>query len=208
MLWQLPHGGNHRAPEQREIAGVFGKVDLRKRGDDPVEHSIGCAQKPAFLPGRTACVDDIGACLMMPQEVRDDLRFVLQVGVHQDDGVTGRVIERRSEGRLVSEIPGQDQQAKAGVPPRRCGQEFTRAVGAAIVDEDHLVRPTGQGVEDRRESHQQLRNDLLLVVNGDAYREAHGLVVPWKYSIDHSRPRMYGSTDSAWKWRSSRSCHA
>ena len=32
---------------------------------------------------------------------------ILQIGVHDDDGVTGGVVETRGDGSLVSKVPGE-----------------------------------------------------------------------------------------------------
>ena len=106
---------------------------------------------------------------MKLQEFRDDLRFILQVGVHQDHGIASSLIECRSQSGLVAEVSGQDDDTNARIVAGGLGQQGTGRVRTAIVDEYHLVRPVWQGIEHLHEAREQLRNDLLLVIDRDAY---------------------------------------
>src|SRR5262245_14561874 len=92
---------------------------------------------------------------------------------------------------------------------RRLRQQLSSPVGTPIVHEDDLVRTFRQRVDHLQQPCQQLGKHLFLVVKGYAYREAHGLVLPSKYTIDQRPPPYtYGSTETGSKCAMNNSRHA
>ena len=73
---------------------------------------------------------------------------------------------------LVTEVARELDADDAVVRSRGSVDQLERAVGAAVVDEHDLVRPAGEVVEHRGEAAKELREHLLLVVEGDRDRNA------------------------------------
>ena len=61
----------------------------------------------------------------------------------------------------------------------RIEDEIPRRVGRAVVDEDDLVGPVGQLVEDDPQASYELGEDFRLVVQRDRDREASRAHRPW-----------------------------
>src|SRR5262249_45053679 len=97
-------------------------------------------------------------------ELADQLGRILQVGVDQDRGVTGAVIESGAERRLMSEVARQGEDLDAFVTAGQLLQEGGGAVQAAVVHEEYL-HVAGQGPERGGEPLVEGRQDLLLVVD-------------------------------------------
>ena len=124
---------------------------------------------------------------MLLEETRDQLRRILQVAVHHDDDVSRRVVERGRERRLVAEVAGQRHPHDPRVPRGRGDDGGKGPVGAAVVHEHDLVGAARELVQDRADPAQELRKDLLFVVqrdrDGDPRRSGHGRRLPLKYTM-------------------------
>ena len=110
--------------------------------------------------------------------VRDDLGLVLKVSIHQHNDIAIGMVERGAQRRLVTEVTGEDHQANPAIRPHGFLQQPARLVRAAVVHQYHVVRAAGNDVEHGHEPGQQFRNHFLLVVDGNAYREAHDFPRP------------------------------
>ena len=95
--------------------------------------------KAQYAASPVAAGDDlVVALLVAPHELGDQLRRVLQVGVHDDDGVTGGGPQAGEHGRLLAEVAAErdDPHARAKLGD---GQgPFQRRILAAIVNENEF----------------------------------------------------------------------
>ena len=82
------------------------------------------------------------------------------------------MVEGGGEGGLVSEVPRQRDDDDALVFPSGPLEQLEGAIRAAVVREHHLVRAPRQRVEHGAEPPQELRQAVLLVVEGDGHRNA------------------------------------
>ena len=105
----------------------------------PVEARIGEAFHRPFLALTPDRVDHLEALSPALEELRDYFRRILQVAIHHHDRATARVVESRRERDLVTEVAGEVDDLE----PRVGGVELAKGgeavVGAAVVDEQHLV---------------------------------------------------------------------
>ena len=88
---------------------------------------------------------------------------VLQVGIKGDDDLAGRVLESGEDRRVLAEVALKQDHVR--FPRARSvlgAQQRDRAIGAAVVHEDALVR-CAQLIERLIEPHEQLRQAGLLV---------------------------------------------
>ena len=106
------------------------------------------------------------------EQAGERLGRVLQVGVHGQHGVAGDVVERRGERGLVAEVARELDHDESRVVRGRRLEQLLRPVTAAVVHEDHLVRPAGNRVEHRDETTEQLGEDRFLVVDGNGETDA------------------------------------
>jgi len=92
----------------------------------------------------------------------------------------------------VPEVPGQLHRLEARVEPVLLEHEREAVVAAAVVDE-HDLRVAVELREERRQPGEELREDILLVEDGDddrvLGRVGHGSDVRLKGSRPHAKPR-------------------
>ena len=97
------------AGEQSEVARI--RRDVYK-GNTPQE-SIEDEGRPPFecrltRPGLPPGANDIESLLPTPDQFGDDFRGVLEIGIHQNDGVASRMIEPGTQSELVPEVTTQE----------------------------------------------------------------------------------------------------
>ena len=87
--------------------------------------------------------------------LQDDLRGILEIGVHDDHRIAGGDVHAGGDRDLVTEVPGKtkDLEARIGLP--RGHHQLVAAVAASIVDEDDLRGPV-ESVEQEREPADEL----------------------------------------------------
>ncbi len=128
------------AVEQAEVPGLHRDDDVGERLDDAVEQPRGEELEPrlAFAFGAHG-VDHLVAFAPLGDQIGDDLRRVLQVGVDDDDGVAARVIHPGGDRNLVAEVPRkvEDDDVLRVLRVERVHQ-LRRLVAAAVVDEHQL----------------------------------------------------------------------
>ena len=98
---------------------------------------------------------------------RDRLGSVLQIAIHQDNGVTDRAVESSAERRLMSKIAGKRNDKNAGVGLDGLLEYLHSSIRASIVNKQELVRTARNLVQHRTGALQQLRQRALFVVNRD-----------------------------------------
>ncbi|CCC97173.1 protein of unknown function [Azospirillum baldaniorum] len=163
---------DHPAVHQPEVADLARQLDLRQVVEDPVE---GAGERPVLqaLPHpRVAHGDDhVVALAPFGEELRQQLRRVLQVGVHRHHGVAGGVAQAGRQGQFLAEVARQVDHLDPRVGVVDVQQAVERVVAAAVVDADHL--PLGvQPVEHGHQPLEQRRDVGAFVVEGDHHRQA------------------------------------
>jgi hypothetical protein len=143
-----------QAVEQTKLAGPLGELYAGEPGEQAVEPARGDALDESGLDRiRAARVYDAESIPPALDELGNERRRVLQVGIHDDDGVAAREAESRHDRGLLSEAAGE---MEAAHPRVTLGQAHDPgpAVVVAVVDEEELVIQSGRGahfVEGRRE---------------------------------------------------------
>src|SRR5213593_3091511 len=103
--------------------------------------------------------------------LEDELRRVLQISIDDDYGVGGNVIQRGCNGGLMTKVTAQTNIPKPCVVLVALLKDRGCLVEASIVD--HQNRGCGSGRRQFREnvpqSLDQLRNDLILIEEGNGY---------------------------------------
>jgi|GEM_PF-5308275 len=107
---------------------------------------------------------------------RDQRGGILEIRIHENDRVALGELDARGGGRLVPEIPREQDSPNTRVRPVKLLDRFARPVRAAVVDEEDLPRERGR-VEGRAELFVQLRQVLSLI----KHRADHG----------HGRPTCF-----------------
>jgi len=149
----------------------IGGSRFRLHGGDPVENEIEEPGGELLEPAGTAVlatdgIGDFGAVLPRGDEIRDDGRRMLKVGVHGDDGVARRLVTTGGQGDLFAEIPGKIDRPDPGVGQGGGTERLQCPVVAPVVDEDDL-EPIGKLPEDGGHLFQDERDVLLLVIDGN-----------------------------------------
>jgi hypothetical protein len=116
-------------------------------------------------------VDDFSAAAPGGHELGNQLRRILEVAVHQHDGIG--VGERQAGGqrRLMAEVARQLDQPEARVVALLPLHDGRRIIRAAVVDVQHAATQLGQGIEHRAQAAMELGQVLLLVEDRDDYGE-------------------------------------
>ena len=111
------HQRVHNAPiEQAKVARVAWDLDGRDTRDQPIERRGGQQLETglARAPG-TLGVDHLDAGLPTRNQLRDNLGRILQIGVHDDDGVATSVVKSCGDGNLMAEITREIDHTHAGI---------------------------------------------------------------------------------------------
>ena len=113
-------------------------------------------------------------------ELRDDFRRVLQVGVHDHDSASAGVIETGGDRNLLAEIARKRQGVKARLLGAKVAQNVQALVGRPVIDKNSLVGDVA-GVEGGLYSGRQRPKILRFVKKRDDKRDVwavHGWVKP------------------------------
>jgi hypothetical protein len=135
-LTNRPHCSAAEKPEVRNL----GRQPLV---DSPLHQSVKPPRREAFnkavaLPADSLRGDKVEALFESRDHFQQQLRRVLQVGVHHDDCVPVRDVETSSDRRLMPEIPREPHDFDMRVAKSSGSQEPVRVVAAAIVNKDQL----------------------------------------------------------------------
>ncbi len=126
---------------QPEVAGINRDIDIGDSVDDAVKQLGREELEPAFALARgTDGVDNLKASLPALDHFEDQFGRVLQVGVNQDDGVTGRVVHARRNRGLMAEVASKVNHLDARILLGQRVHHLHRAVTTAIVDQHQLPR--------------------------------------------------------------------
>src|SRR5947209_3451917 len=85
---------HNTAVDQAKITGVAWNGDRGQASDEPVK-SRGSQQLEARLAftGSALSVDHFRALFPAQNQLRDDLRRILKVGIHDNDGLAARIVK-------------------------------------------------------------------------------------------------------------------
>ncbi len=131
---------HHSAVHDAEIAGIQRDLHVRHLAQHAVKGGIRHAFRPALLAPFADGVDYVVAGAPLRDELWQHLGRVLQIGIHDDDGVTPGEIQAGADGNLVSEVPCQLHNSHVWVHLGQFPQHGCTAVTTPIIYEDNLVR--------------------------------------------------------------------
>src|SRR6266851_954619 len=127
------------------------KIASRKKTPNPVRLSarIGKSEKPvlhprgdppvgAVVPLLAPSADDVVTGVDRIEQARNFLGGILQVGVERHYDIAAALAKPGQQGRMLSEIAGELDDAHARVGRGKLTEHRKRIVGRAVVDEDHL----------------------------------------------------------------------
>src|SRR3989475_4990421 len=132
---------------------------------------------PISLPRRVAPLDAVardraGAAVPERGHERRDVRgVVLEVRVEGDEDGSARRAKARSEGRRLSRVPLERDDAQLGMRGPQALELGKRAVGRAVIHRDHFV---GRASQRHRDLFEEWGQVVALVVDGDHERELNG----------------------------------
>src|SRR5260221_4217520 len=103
MLPHRDHAVECATVDQAEVAGVGRDLHVTQSIHDPVEPSRGHELAPRLARTRvTHGVYDVVALTPSTRELERDFGSILEVGVHDDDRLSPRVVEPRGDGDLMA----------------------------------------------------------------------------------------------------------
>jgi len=160
------HLGDHLAVQEPEVADVARDLDGRQPRQQPVERVGRAALERRVPPGTALGEGDARSRLPCVDQLEADLGRVLEVGVHDHDGVAGRSgVEPGGHRDLVTEVPGQRDHGDAVVVAAQPEQHIEGRVAAAVVDVDELEVQVGPFGGRRDQGVVEDVEDVLLVVH-------------------------------------------
>src|SRR5262245_62242413 len=111
-----------------------------RKGQDPVGKQVGPAhaQRPTRSQ-ESAPVDRVATGTKFPEQLYAVLDLVLQVGVLDDDGVTGGVVEQRANRRTFSTILAMRNHEELRQLASERSEHGCGAVGRAVVADQDLA---------------------------------------------------------------------
>ena len=157
---------HHTSRHQTKITGINRDLDRRHAANEPVEHFRGDFLEPGFAFARAALrIDDVEPFQVLGVERRNELRWILKVGIHHHHRSAAAQLDTGGDRDLVAEISAQVDAAHTPVSCAHFHDSAPRTIAAAVVDHDDLVRKAGR----RQHLGQplvQLADALLFVVDG------------------------------------------
>jgi hypothetical protein len=137
---------DHSPAHQTKIAGVLGNVDIRDTPDHEVRRACNDPPNPRLVLPRAALREyHIEAVSPLRNHLDDQLRRVLQVHVHDDNGVATGVLKAPERSHRLADATAERQQLHARV--------------ALAMREDHLFGPVRRRIQ--REDDLEIRRELL-----------------------------------------------
>ena len=115
-------------------------------------------------------VDDVGFAFEQRMEECGIVGgIVFEVGVLDDDEVSGGLLDAAAEGGALAHVLGLEQDADLGMGGLQFGEDFAGAVAGAVVDADEF-----DFERDGEDAGDDFPQRGLLVVDGHDYGEFHG----------------------------------
>ena len=139
-----------------------GNLQVADQPEKPVKRPVSQPLEDALLPAASNRIDDVVPAAPEPKQLGDQLRRVLQVAVHHEDGLTTGVFQPRRDRGLVAEIPAQVDHDDSFILCVQAVDHAGRRVATAIINEQHL-EGRSQGFENGTQTIPE-RNDVLFFV--------------------------------------------
>jgi hypothetical protein len=151
------------AVDETKIADVAWNFDVAEAAEQAIEQVGGQPFESAFALSRKALgVDDLIARFPFGDHFEHDLGRVLQIGVHDDDGLAGCALHAGRDRDLMAEIARQPHEAVARIRAR-LGLEHDRArIARAVVDEYDFRRAIEAGEQGVQTMQQHRKNRFLV----------------------------------------------
>src|SRR4029078_4950478 len=99
------------------------------------------ARQPGIFAVLAPAAHDVGPCLDPADHLRQITRIVLKVTVGRRDQAPSGVLDAGRKRRRLSEIPPEPDNAPPWVALLVPAEALEAVVGAAIIDDEHLVAP-------------------------------------------------------------------
>ncbi len=133
---------DHHVDNVTAIRAQHASVVMHRHADDhrsePVLHPRGDPPVGAVVPLLAPSADDVVTGVDRIEQARNFLGGILQVGVERHYDIAAALAKPGQQGRMLSEIAGELDDAHARVGRGKLTEHRERIVGRAVVDEDHL----------------------------------------------------------------------
>ena len=155
------------AAEQPEIAGVGRDVDAADTLHQRIEQVSRATLERAFARAcDPLCVDHVGPALAPSgDQLRDQLRRVLKIGVDHDHRCAARVVQAGGQCHLLAEVARQVEHGDPGITRAQLVEHGHRAIAAPVIDEQDLGA-LAQPIQAGGETAMELDQHRLLIVGG------------------------------------------
>jgi hypothetical protein len=131
------------------------------------DRRIAAPQQAVVAARHPLAVDDRGAALPAVDETGDQGGRVLQIGVHQDDGVAGCISEAGRERDFLAEIAAERNCPEATVFRVKGAQSVKRAIGGAVIDEKDVPIDIDAGKHGAQALDQRIEAGFLVEHRND-----------------------------------------
>jgi hypothetical protein len=155
------------AGHQPKITGIQRQTDVREFGHHAVKDKITKPQRQRLFSPHTLGVHHVVSFSKPFQELWNDLRDVLQIAIHNHDGIARDMIQSCSNRRLMPKVPGERNAHDPRILSGCLAEHFEGSIRAAIVHKYDLVRPEGESVEHSLKARQKFRQNTLFIVDGN-----------------------------------------
>ena len=129
------HGIDDFFSHHTKITGIVMDLMVRKKVQEPVKQVVGETFGQVFFSFFPNAIDDIVSLVELFYEGGEDFGGVLQIVIHDDDGVALCAVEAGGNCGLVSEIFGEIDQADAFVFVADLFEHSGRVVLAPVIYE-------------------------------------------------------------------------
>ena len=126
-------------------------------------------ESPLAEPPAAHAVNDLPSLTPKRGHFEHHLGRVLQVRVHDHDGVARGVVETCRDGDLVTEVSRQEERLHARIHRSQFEQHLPASVGAGVINK-HELAVTIELLGDALQPLVELRQDRFLVKDGDNER--------------------------------------
>src|SRR5215472_17587339 len=150
-------------------ASIIVQMNPRNRRDEPVgQRARQIALQRGVLPLLPPARDEIVAFIQFGQELRNIGRIILEIAIHGDEDISLGKTNPGHESRRLTSIAAQLDEAQLRL--RQLPDNLSRLIGAAVVDNNDLVRKA-ETFQTAKENRQKLLEVMRLVENGQNDRK-------------------------------------
>jgi len=155
-----------RAIVEAESGEVLEDADVGEPRDKAVIRGANTVHQAIFIAGFLDCSDDGGSVFPGADHVNEELRWVLEVGHKNSDGVALGLKKGVHAGAVGSDVAGIDDDLDGGVFGGHLAQDCNRVVSGGVVDEEVLEAIQRECCANCHEATMDLADVELLVVAG------------------------------------------